>query len=124
MQESNSVERVLVDRDTGRETTVSDALVAALRELGCRRAFGILGGAALPLFDALVRGGLEPIHFRHETGAVFAAIEHELAGGGPTLVFTTTGPGLTNAHTGVMAARSEGARIIVVSASTGPDRRG
>lgn len=106
------------------ETTVSDLLVHALSSRGCGRAFGILGGASVPFFSALVRGGLEPIHFRHECGAVFAAIEHELAGGGPGLVFTTSGPGLTNALTGIAAARWEGARLIVVSAATGSDRRG
>lgn len=106
------------------ELTVSDALVRGLIDCGCRRAFGILGGAAVPFFSALVRGGLQPTHTRHESGAAFLAIEHELAGGGPGLVFTTTGPGLTNTLTGVAAARSEGARLVVVSAGTGPGRRG
>ena len=106
------------------DATVSDALIDALTKAGGRRAFGILGGAAVPLFSALVARGLEPIHARHESGAVFMALEHELAGGGPGIIFTTTGPGLTNALTGVAAARREGGRIVVLSAATGSDRRG
>ncbi len=112
------------EHDVAPRVTASDAIVEVLAASGCRRAFGILGGAALPFFDALVRGGLQPIHFRHEAGAVFAAIEHELAHGGPAVIFTTTGPGLINTLTGVVAARWDGARVVVVSAGTGSDRRG
>ncbi|MEM6290366.1 MAG: thiamine pyrophosphate-dependent enzyme [Myxococcota bacterium] len=104
--------------------TLSVALAQSLLDAGCRRAFGILGGASVPLFSALASVGLAPLHARHEGGAVFMALEHELAGGGPGVVLTTTGPGLTNALTGVEAARSEGGRIIVLSALTGGARRG
>ena len=103
--------------------TVSSALVELLRGEGFRRSFGIAGGAILPIFDALRAGGLDPIQFRHEAGAVFAALECELAGGGGAVVFTTTGPGLTNALTGIAAARAEGARVVLVSGATGPLRR-
>jgi acetolactate synthase-1/2/3 large subunit len=104
--------------------TVTDLVLDSLIAHGCTRAFGILGGAAVPLFSELVRRGLDPIHVRHESGAVFVALEHELAGGGPGLVFTTTGPGLTNALTGMAAARQEGGHVVLVSAFTGAERRG
>ncbi len=104
--------------------TLSTALAEGLVGVGCCRAFGILGGASVPLFSALVQSGLAPIHARHEAGAVFMALEHELAGGGPGVVLTTTGPGLTNALTGIEAARTEGGRVIVLSALTGGARRG
>src|SRR6185436_21181972 len=42
----------------------------------------------------------------------------------PVVVFTTTGPGLTNALTGVLAARGEGAKVIVLSAATTAAQRG
>ncbi len=112
------------DVDAGRTTTVSSELARTLVDAGCRRAFGILGGAAVPMFSALVEEGLDPIHARHESGAAFMALEHELAGGGPGLVFTTTGPGITNALTGLAAARAEGARVILLSALTGAGLRG
>lgn len=112
-----------ISRRKARPTTVCDALVSALRDAGVARSFGILGGAVLPLFESLREGGLRPCQFRHEGGAVFAAIEHELAGGGAIAVFTTTGPGITNALTGIEAARAEGARLVLISGSTGQARR-
>jgi acetolactate synthase I/II/III large subunit len=103
--------------------TVSTMLVDLLRDEGFRHSFGITGGAILPIFAALRSQGLAPVHFRHEAGAVFAALECELAGGGGTVVYTTTGPGLTNALTGVAAARAEGGRIVLLSGATGHLRR-
>ena len=103
--------------------SVSAGLAQALAKLGVQRSFGILGGAILPLFSALKVEGLRPVQFRHENGAVFAAIEYERAGGGPVVVFTTTGPGLTNALTGVAAARAEGSKLILISGATAPGRR-
>lgn len=116
--------RTSEDMDAGRTTTVSAELARTLVQAGCRRAFGILGGAAVPMFSALVEEGLAPIHARHESGAAFMALEHDLAGGGPGLVFTTTGPGVTNALTGLAAARAEGGRVILLSALTGAALRG
>ena len=77
--------------------------------LGVKQAFGVSGGAMAALWDALSSSPLGVYHFRHETGAAFAAIEAGFAGGRPTVLFTTTGPGLTNALTGIVAAR-DGAR--------------
>jgi acetolactate synthase I/II/III large subunit len=105
------------------QRTVSTLLVDLLRDEGFRHSFGIAGGAILPIFAALRSQGLAPVHFRHEAGAVFAALECELAGGGGAVVFTTTGPGLTNALTGVAAARAEGGRIVLLSGATGHLRR-
>lgn len=104
--------------------TMVSALVEMLSRLGVREAFGVSGGAMAALWDALSSSALGVYHFRHETGAAFAAIEACLAGGRPTVLFTTTGPGLTNALTGIVAARGEGARVIVVSAYTAASSRG
>src|SRR5688500_10924102 len=103
-------------RTRGRAATVVSALVEMLSRLGAEEAFGVSGGAMAALWDALSSSSLGVYHFRHETGAAFAAIEASFAGGRPTVLFTTTGPGLTNALTGIVAARDEGARVIVVSA--------
>ena len=92
--------------------------------LGVKEAFGVSGGAMAALWDALSSSSLGVYHFRHETGAAFAAIEAGFASGRPTVLFTTTGPGLTNALTGIVAARDEGARVIVVSAYTSASSRG
>jgi acetolactate synthase-1/2/3 large subunit len=105
-------------------TTVVAALAEMLGRLGVRQAFGVSGGAMAALWDAMSASALGVHHFRHESGAMFAAIEAGFATGRPVVVFTTTGPGLTNALTGVLAAREERARVIVVSAYTSPAVRG
>ena len=104
--------------------TVVSELVEMFLRLGVGEAFGVSGGAMAAFWDALSSSSLGVYHFRHETGAAFAAIEAGLASGRPTVLFTTTGPGLTNALTGIVAARDEGARVIVVSAHTSASSRG
>jgi thiamine pyrophosphate-dependent acetolactate synthase large subunit-like protein len=104
--------------------TVVSALVQMLSCLGVKQAFGVSGGAMAALWDALSSSSLGVYHFRHETGAAFAAIEACFASRRPTVLFTTTGPGLTNALTGIVAARDERARVIVVSAYTSASSRG
>jgi acetolactate synthase-1/2/3 large subunit len=104
--------------------TVSEAVVGALKALGVTHAFGVSGGAIAPLWGALSASEIEVVHFRHETGAAFAAIEAHFATSAPVVVFTTTGPGLTNALTGMLAARGEGAKIVLVSACTTAAHRG
>ncbi|PCC74130.1 acetolactate synthase-1/2/3 large subunit [Nannocystis exedens] len=113
----------LVDADAG-STTVAEALVQCLQQLGVRQAFGVVGAAIAPFCEALARSSIDYLHFRHEAGAAFAATEASLASDRPTAVFATTGPGLTNALTGMAAARAEGATVVLVSASTSPQQRG
>jgi acetolactate synthase-1/2/3 large subunit len=103
---------------------VADAIVRIFEGLGVRHAFGVSGGAMATLWHALSASKLTVCHFRHESGATFAAVEAYFATERPVVVFTTTGPGLTNALTGILAARGEGAKIIVLSAATAAGRRG
>jgi acetolactate synthase-1/2/3 large subunit len=103
---------------------VAHTLLDALEAMGVQRAFGVMGGALVPFYSALLRSSMSVVHFRHESGAAFAATEASLAAGAPTLVFATTGPGLTNALTGTINARWEGAKIVLVSGTTPRARRG
>lgn len=105
-------------------TTVSQAIVKILENLGVRHAFGVSGGAIASLWASLEQSNIEVIHFRHETGAAFAAAESYIANDRPVVVFTTTGPGITNALTGLLAARWDGAKVILVSAATPSQQRG
>ena len=98
--------------------TFAVAFAEALEELGVRHAFGVTGGAISFFWSALGGTGIEVTHFRHESGAAFAACEASIASGRPVVVFVTTGPGLTNVLTGMYAGRHEQARVILVSAST------
>jgi acetolactate synthase-1/2/3 large subunit len=102
----------------------AEALVKTLVALGVEHAFGIFGGGIAPFCEALSRSSIRLLHFRHEAGAAFAAIESSLASGKLTVVLATTGPGLTNLYTGMVAARSEGAKVLFVSGGTSAAQRG
>ncbi len=103
---------------------LSEVLLECLEHLGVRSAFGLVGGAIAPLAHALARSRLQSFHFRHEGGAGFAAVEASLASDRPTVLFTTTGPGLLNALTPLSAGRWEGARLVLLSGSTPAAQRG
>ncbi|MEH2224600.1 ScyA-related TPP-binding enzyme [Nostoc sp.] len=104
--------------------SVAEAVVKILEDMGVQYAFGVSGGAIAPVWAALHQSSIQVLHFRHEAGAAFAAIEAYFASDRPVVVFTTTGPGITNALTGLLAARWEGAKVILVSASTSAPQRG
>jgi thiamine pyrophosphate-dependent acetolactate synthase large subunit-like protein len=104
--------------------TVAAAVVAMLEELGMGCAFGVAGGAMATLWGSLSNSTMQVLNFRHEGGAAFAAVEAYFATNRPTIVFTTAGPGITNALTGLFAARGEGAKVIFLSACTSAPQRG
>jgi acetolactate synthase-1/2/3 large subunit len=104
--------------------TLAQAFTSLLLELGVRQAFGVMGGAIAQLFESLSHSELEIIHCRHEGGAAFAALEASFASNLPVALFTTTGPGLTNALTGLQAARWEGGKVVAVSGVTSAAQRG
>ncbi len=106
------------------EVPLVAAFAQQLADLGVEKAFGVSGGAIALLFDAISESDIELHHFRHETGAAFAAAEGFFAAKKPTMVFATTGPGLLNAITGMTAARWDGAKVILVSGATSSPQRG
>ncbi len=106
------------------EVSLVSAFVSQLAELGIEQAFGVSGGAIALLFDAIVESDVDLRHFRHETGAAFAAAEANFASAKPTMVFATTGPGVLNAITGMTAARWDGAKVVMVSGATTSPQRG
>lgn len=107
------------------QLSVAQALVKVLENLGIREAFGVSGGAMATIWGALSNSSLiDVLHCRHEGGAAFAATEAHFASDRPMAVFTTAGPGITNALTGLLAARDEGAKIIYLSACTSAPQRG
>lgn len=106
------------------QQTVSEALVDALVALGVEHAFGVFGGGIAPFCEALSRSPIRLIHCRHEASAGFAAIESSLATGRPAVVIATSGPGVTNLYTTMVAARAEGAKVLFLSGSTPASQRG
>ncbi|MBE9200933.1 MULTISPECIES: scytonemin biosynthesis protein ScyA [unclassified Nodularia (in: cyanobacteria)] len=106
------------------QVSVAHAIAQMLENLGVGYAFGVAGGAMASLWNALSNSNIEVLNFRHEAGAAFAASEAYFASDRPTVVFTTAGPGITNALTGLFAARGEGAKVILLSACTSAPQRG
>ncbi|BAY49947.1 thiamine pyrophosphate binding domain-containing protein (plasmid) [Scytonema sp. HK-05] len=104
--------------------SVAEAIAKILEDLGVQYAFGVSGGAIAPVWHTLENSSIEVLHFRHEAGAAFAACEAYFASGRPVVVFATAGPGITNALTGLFAARWEGAKVIFLSPSTSTAQRG
>ena len=106
------------------QLTVADAIAGMLEDLGVGHAFGVAGGAMATLWGALSNSLMPVLNFRHEAGAAFAAVEAYFITGRPSVIFTTAGPGITNALTGLFAARGEGAKVILLSACTSAPQRG
>ena len=93
-----------------------DMLMRALREEGVKFIFGYPGGAALHMYDAIFRQKkIEHILVRHEQGATHAADGYARATGKPGVVFVTSGPGATNAITGLATAFMDSIPLVVIS---------
>lgn len=94
---------------------VSDAIVSLLLEHGVDTFFGIPGGAIAPLYDALGRNPkCRVIVARHETGAAFMAAGYARTTGKLPALLLTSGPGITNALTGLASAYADGVPMIVL----------
>ncbi len=122
----NSPSSNITSQSNARSTSISvaETVVKMLERLGVNYAFGVSGGAIAPLWATLEHSSIPVRHFRHEAGAAFAAVESYFASGRPAVVFTTMGPGITNALTGLFAARWEGAKLIFLSPATSTQQRG
>lgn len=96
--------------------SVARVVLETLAHRGVSAAFGIPGGLVSPLYDALAEvPAIRPVTTRHEGMAAYAAMGHAVATGRPALVLTTSGPGLTNAITGIAAAFVEQLPLIVIA---------
>ncbi len=102
-------------RSSARKLAVSSQLLDVLQEFGADTIFGIPGGAVGALYGALAkRHDFRVVNAKHETGAVFLAMGHTMATGRPGVVITTSGPGITNALTGLASAFYEGIPLILL----------
>ncbi|PIE45247.1 MAG: acetolactate synthase, large subunit, biosynthetic type [Gammaproteobacteria bacterium] len=94
----------------------AEMVVRALQEEGVEYVFGYPGGAVLHLYDALFKQDkIEHILVRHEQAAAHAADGYARATGKPGVVFVTSGPGLTNAVTGIATAYMDSIPMVVFS---------
>ncbi|MEG3150294.1 acetolactate synthase 3 large subunit [Sphingomonas sp. ZT3P38] len=98
------------------EQSGADILVEALCDLGVEVVFGYPGGAVLPIYDALFRTGrIKHILVRHEQAATHAAEGYARSTGKPGVVLVTSGPGATNAVTGITDALMDSIPMVVIT---------
>ena len=94
-----------------------EMLVRALQDEGVSYMFGYPGGAALHIYDAIFKQQrIEHILVRHEQAATHMADGYARATGKPGVVLVTSGPGATNAITGIATAYMDSIPIVVISA--------
>ena len=98
--------------------TGAEKLIRCLEREGVEYIFGYSGGAAMPIFDALVDSEIKLILVRHEQGASHMADGYARATGKPGVVLVTSGPGATNAVTGLLTAHMDSVPVIVLTGQT------
>ncbi len=96
--------------------TGAEIVVRALREQGVEHIFGYPGGAVLPIYDVLFQqDAIEHILVRHEQGAAHAAEGYARSTGKPGVVLVTSGPGATNAVTGLADAMLDSIPLVCIT---------
>ncbi|OEY23399.1 acetolactate synthase large subunit [Corynebacterium sp. BCW_4722] len=100
--------------------TGADAVVRSLEALGTDIAFGLPGGAVLPLYDALFRAEkLRHVLVRHEQGAGHAAEGYAVASGRVGVCIATSGPGATNLVTALADAYLDSVPMVAITGQVG-----
>jgi len=95
-------------------------LIQALCDLGVEVVFGYPGGAVLPIYDALFKQKrIKHILVRQEGGAAHAAEGYARSTGKPGVVLVTSGPGATNAVTGIADALMDSIPMVVITGQVG-----
>ncbi|MGG7646326.1 acetolactate synthase 3 large subunit [Rhodovulum sp. YNF3179] len=99
-----------------RQMTGAQMVVQALRDQGVDVVFGYPGGAVLPIYDEIFQqNDIRHILVRHEQGAVHAAEGYARSTGKPGVVLVTSGPGATNAVTGITDALMDSIPLVVLT---------
>ena len=98
--------------------TGAEKLIQCLEREGVEYIFGLSGGAAMPIFDALVDSSIQLIMVRHEQGATHMADGYARAVGRPGVVLVTSGPGATNTVTGLLTAQMDSVPMILLTGQT------
>ncbi len=98
------------------EMTGSDILVRSLAEEGVEHVFGYPGGAVLYIYDAIYKQDkFKHILVRHEQAAVHAADAYARSSGKVGVALVTSGPGVTNAVTGLATAYMDSIPLVLIS---------
>lgn len=95
-----------------------EKVIQCLEREGVEVIFGYSGGAAMPIFDALVDSKIKLVLVRHEQGATHMADGYARSTGKPGVVLVTSGPGATNCVTGCLTALMDSVPMIVLCGQT------
>lgn len=96
--------------------TGAEMVIRALLDQGVEHVFGYPGGAVLPIYDALFhQEKVRHVLVRHEQGAVHAAEGYARSSGKPGVVLVTSGPGATNAITGLADAMMDSIPLVCIT---------
>jgi acetolactate synthase-1/2/3 large subunit len=95
-----------------------DKVIQCLEREGVEVIYGYSGGAAMPIFDALVDSKIKFVLVRHEQGATHMADGYARATGKPGVVLVTSGPGATNCVTDLLTALMDSVPMIVLTGQT------
>ena len=98
------------------ELTGAEIVVQSLKDEGVEYVFGYPGGAVLHIYDAFYKqDDVKHILVRHEQGATHAADGYARATGKPGVVLVTSGPGATNAVTGIATAYMDSVPMVILT---------
>ena len=99
-----------------RQVTGAQIVIKALKDQGVDTVFGYPGGAVLPIYDEIFQqNDIRHILVRHEQGATHMAEGYARSTGRPGVVLVTSGPGATNAVTGMTDALMDSVPIVVLT---------
>ncbi|MDZ7731058.1 MAG: biosynthetic-type acetolactate synthase large subunit [Natrialbaceae archaeon] len=96
-------------------STGAEAVIRALETAGVEYAFGVQGGAIMPVYDALYDADVTHITMAHEQGAAHAADAYGIVSGSPGVCLATSGPGATNLVTGIADADMDSDPVLALT---------
>ena len=94
---------------------ITDFIAKSLKKNGVSSVFGLQGGAVVHIFDSLEKEGINVIYNHHEESAALAAAANSKVTGEIGCAVITTGPGCTNALTGLLGAWQDSIPVIFIS---------
>jgi acetolactate synthase-1/2/3 large subunit len=97
-----------------KKRTGAEVIIDIIQQHEIEYIFGLPGGSAIPLFDALVDSPIKFILTRHEQGAIHMADGYARASGKTGVVLVTSGPGATNVITGLFTAHMDSVPLVVL----------
>ena len=94
---------------------VADYIFKTLKDYGVEYIFLVVGGGAMHLNDAIKKSGIKYVCFHHEQACAFAAEGYARVSGKMAVICVTSGPGATNAITGILSAWTDSVPLLCLS---------